>query len=169
MSLLTQCTCSVEGFPSLLCLGMLSAGVSLICIQCKHNIKPSFIGRKYSSSKNCISAPKNCISATKNCISAMKNCLSAYLWWNLWLNYDSYCTQTQKQTRRGNQLPEIRSDSTVAKSKSVSPWNIRSRKLILKATLVVLTHRGTHLRSRSWLNPCTDEKGHSQRIYCRQS
>ena len=46
MSLLTQCTCSVEGFPSLLCLGMLSAGVSLICIQCKHKIKPSFIGRK---------------------------------------------------------------------------------------------------------------------------
>ena len=38
MSLLTQCTCSVEGFPSLLCLGMLSAGVSLICIQCKQGI-----------------------------------------------------------------------------------------------------------------------------------
>ena len=34
----------------------------------------------------------------------MKNCLSAYLWWNLWLNYDSNWTQTEKQTRRGNQL-----------------------------------------------------------------
>ena len=38
------CTCSVEGIPSLVCLHMLSAGTSLISMQCKHWRRWSIFG-----------------------------------------------------------------------------------------------------------------------------
>ena len=55
----------------------------------------------------------------------MKNCLSTILWWNLWLNYDSYWTQTEKQTRCHDHLSSQRL-FTCYLLEEVFHWSCRS-------------------------------------------
>ena len=85
----TLCTCSVKGFPSLLCLHMLSSSTQM------HN----FQGESSPAANRCIIYRTTVVLQQKNCASAMKNYASANLWWKiplLWLRLRLWLCHAQR-------------------------------------------------------------------------